>query len=792
MVLIIARKFWNKYVGLPLLVCFFVELPVFAQEKQPVKKTDSLVMIKPEVADTLIPVLVNKVEAYAITIKQTNSLFYRNQNISPITAALPAVEKTLQGFASRLKKSGNRMNLRSLNSGVIMVNERLKKLTAYQDNIEQYQNRLLKSNKDIEKILADKSLRLLVPDTTLGHQLQDVYFDALKMDSMQKKTIRNIRLLYNRVSVDVLQATDIVADMQYMSLTLKMAMWGQEEPNLFKARPKDYRSDMGDVVSSAFNRSWMIIGIYLSNKWNMVSLGLLIFILLTAWCISNMRRVKRLKDSFVILEPVHFLRRSVVVGSLFVFLIYSPFLFGNPPMSYLHANELLRLAALSFLLLPYLSRQAKVMWAVFSAVWIYYALDDILLEPAFGSRWGLFKAGLLLLALGVLIIGKRKTLFVKIQDSPATVALTVFTLAQVVLSLLFNLYGRASLAKIFGVSAAQCLMLGISLKVCCTMLLEAVYLQSEAYQESRFSAFINFAELQHRFRRLLWVIAGIVWFISLIRNLTLYDFATTQFQEFLQAPRTIGNMGFTFRSVLVFLFVIWLSSVISKFINFFFGQEKAQTTKRSRLGSMMLLVRLIIWVVGFLIAVAAAGIPLDKISLLIGALGVGIGFGLQNIVNNLVSGIILAFERPIQIGDTIEIGNKSGTVKEIGVRSSKIKSGDGADIIVPNGDLLSQHLINWTLQDRSRRVEFIITVSYNVNIKEVKAMIEAAAIGTEAVMQTPQPSVIVNSFTGDGIDFKVLCWVEDLSSSNTARSSVMLNVFAALSAAGVEMPQGDG
>ena len=107
-----------------------------------------------------------------------------------------------------------------------------------------------------------------------------------------------------------------------------------------------------------------------------------------------------------------------------------------------------------------------------------------------------------------------------------------------------------------------------------------------------------------------------------------------------------------------------------------------------------MIVRISIWTAGFLIAIAAAGIPLDKISILIGALGVGIGFGLQNLVNNLVSGIIIAFERPIQIGDTIEISGKTGTVQEIGVRSSQISNGEGANIIVPNGDLLSQQLID--------------------------------------------------------------------------------------------------
>ncbi|TCD07017.1 hypothetical protein EZ449_14590 [Pedobacter frigidisoli] len=133
---------------------------------------------------------------------------------------------------------------------------------------------------------------------------------------------------------------------------------------------------------------------------------------------------------------------------------------------------------------------------------------------------------------------------IRCLTSPATKALVVFTIVQVSLLLIFNFTGRLSLAKIFGVSAIQCLMLGITLKVFCTIVLEAIYLQTEAYQSSRFSDFINYKELQHRLQRYLWVIASVVFFISFVRNITLYDLLVISASDFIYAIRSIGSYDF--------------------------------------------------------------------------------------------------------------------------------------------------------------------------------------------------------------------------------------------------------
>ncbi|MEP6513553.1 MAG: mechanosensitive ion channel domain-containing protein, partial [Parafilimonas sp.] len=645
------------------------------------------------------------------------------------------------------------------------------------------------SNAEVKKILNDPALNSKVSDTILLEQLEDLRVEGLALDLLQQKTLSAVNLLRNEVSIYLLQSTDIISDMRYLTISLKMGMWDQEEPPLFKAEPGEYRHPLGEITNLALIRSGKIISIYVNGKWNLLTLGLMLLILIFSWTFLNMRRIKKQADVAAVLEPVHFMRRSVLTGCLVAFFTYLPFLFANPPMSFLHACELFRLATLTFLIYPYLNKQSKILWSLLSLLWIYYAFDDILLESAFGERWGLFFAGVLLAGVCVKLIINKKPNFIKLAESPVTKALAIFTLTQVILSIIFNLTGRVSLAKLLGVSAIQCLMLGISLKVFCTMVLEAIYLQSEAYQDSRFSNFISFNTLKTRFLRVLWILSAAVFTVSLMRNLALYDVMVQGLGSFFNEIRTIGNMVFTFKSVAVFICIIWLSSVISRFINYFFGNERIKNTgKRSRLGSMMLLIRLMIWTLGFCIAVAAAGVPLDKLSIMIGALGVGIGFGLQNIVNNLVSGVILAFERPIQVGDLIEVGGKLGVVKEIGVRSSKINNNEGADIIVPNGDLLSQHLINWTMQDRNKQVEFTIGIPYETGIADVETLIEETLAKNEKIMQSPAPAIVVQQFRDTAIDLKILFWVHDLTEAGKIRSNVMIEMYETLAHAGIQLP----
>jgi small-conductance mechanosensitive channel len=157
------------------------------------------------------------------------------------------------------------------------------------------------------------------------------------------------------------------------------------------------------------------------------------------------------------------------------------------------------------------------------------------------------------------------------------------------------------------------------------------------------------------------------------------------------------------------------------------------------IGSWLLLIRIFIISLGLFLAFAASGIPLDKITIIIGALGVGVGLGLQGLVNNLVSGLIIAFEKPVNVGDSIEINNKAGKMKSIGFRSSVVALEDGAHLIIPNGDLLSQHLVNWTMGKNNMRIMIKVSVAHDTDLDKAKQILNKILESEDRILQYPVP-----------------------------------------------------
>jgi potassium efflux system protein len=186
----------------------------------------------------------------------------------------------------------------------------------------------------------------------------------------------------------------------------------------------------------------------------------------------------------------------------------------------------------------------------------------------------------------------------------------------------------------------------------------------------------------------------------------------------------------------------------------------------------------------------AAGVDFSSLAFIAGGLGVGIGFGLQNVVANFVSGLILIFERPIQVGDSVKLGEFLGKVKTIGIRSSVVQTFDGGDVILPNSDLVSQPMLNWTRTDLRRRLRVEIIVEHGSDPHRVLEILGQAAADHEAVFAEPEPHLLFDGFSETGLHFALQCWVP-IANLIAAPSELRLAIYDALMAEGSACPPRD-
>jgi small-conductance mechanosensitive channel len=299
----------------------------------------------------------------------------------------------------------------------------------------------------------------------------------------------------------------------------------------------------------------------------------------------------------------------------------------------------------------------------------------------------------------------------------------------------------------------------------------------------------HYSFLEQRIWRLLQILAVILWAVFLLEALSLRAPLFHDFKALFDTTLTVGTHTLSVGDALLFAAAIWLAALVSKTCRFVLEEE---VYPRVHLApglhySISKVVHYAIVLVGFFIGVGLLGFDLSKLTILAGAFSVGLGFGLQNIVNNFISGIILLFERPIKIGDVIQWDTSEGVVERIGIRASVVRITSGAEVIVPNGKLISDPVTNWTFSRRQRFLVLPISVAAGTEPKKVAEILTAVAAAHPLIIKEPPPQALVTDLSGGVLKLELRAATANSEDLPRIRSDLVLSIYAALSEQNIAM-----
>ncbi len=686
-----------------------------------------------------------------------DSSLFADANVLTQNDYLQSIEKMQEKLnevplltASFDKAAGIQKNLVAADSAISVIKEglsfdirvlSLRNIQMFQtliDNLQQsnnkyvlalsaYDQRLDSLKREILGVRKDTILRHLFRDTVLrksfAEQLKPIRQKWKDTDSL----VRRATLYINNLRAQASENDITLKELQYQT-DIRLQKLGpraftKEVPYLWepiKQRQSGRGGLVNDYKKSAANLNaaahFYFINTRSQRLWLLAG-GLVFF----WWVFYNFRSLKRKNKlaataifRFIFVNPVP------IATSFIVMLTLAPLLDLNAPAVYLESVQFVLMLILTVVFRKRWPKDLFYGWCIILALFLVVPAGTLLNIPFVAQRWLMLVDDAAACLFGIYFFRHIYKADLRIRPNLLIAAgfYTVFNAAAV----LANLFGRLTLTKILGGTAVYGFAQMISLTVFVRIITEAFILQIFATRIRRnYTGGFDFVPIQKNLNRVATMLSVLLWLIVFTTNVNLYDTIMDMLQTVFTESRRIGSFSFTLWGIVLFMGIIWVANSLQKYIAYFFGdtgEDTGMDIQKSR--SRLLITRLVLLIGGFLLAVVASGLPVDKITVILGALSVGIGLGLQSIVNNFVSGVILIFDRPLRIGDVVELGDKKGRVKEIGIRTCTLITPDGAEVIIPNGDILSHSIVNWTLTNSQMRVMINFSVENLPDQIEVK------------------------------------------------------------------------
>lgn len=731
-----------------------------------------------------------RVEQAYIVLGRISGAARRGADTEDLAEELPDVEANLKTIRQNLTQYSRVINLKQVRMFQVLLGEMQTELGGWRTELAGQGQRLRRMQLQLDSLRQAGIATQADTTTALGRSTARLGRKQQRATELLARNQRSVTQLQTRVSDAYIQALELQDEVREQSRRFSRRTLAPEIPPLWQAaRADDVQQDAtSQLVRQSYASQRRLLRYYFAQNWHfavwMVVIGAGFFL----WVRRNFRAVQRL-DATCTPEQLRFryLRPVPIAGTLVVVFSVAPFFDLNPPAAYTDLLELLLVVSLSVLLWRGWPRRQFWLWL--GVVGLFFGLTFVYAsaQPGVGTRWAMLLLNLAAAGVGLALLrelrrGPRLAVFVP-------PVLWVFV-ALNVLAVLCNLTGRLGLAKVFSSAGILGATQIISLSAFVRLITEALHLQM---QRSRLGGGLavrfHFQRIEQGLRTVLSVLVCGLWLMNFLSNLNVFRPLYRFVEELLTRPHHLGSITFSWANVLLFFLIIYGSVLLQRYVGYFFGEtdDDFSADPEDRRGSWLVAIRLVLLAVGFLLAVMASGLPLDKITIVVGALGVGVGLGLQNIINNLVSGVILIFERPFQVGDYIEVTGKTGRVKDIGIRASKLISQAGSEIIVPNGDLLSGHVINWTLSNNHIRSELNLKLAPGTDLDRAKQLITEEILANPNTLHKVAPEILLNSVTGQVYELKVLFWINNIRQEQALKSEILAGISRRFAQEGIKL-----
>ncbi len=757
---------------------------VFSQEKTPVKTASDTISGVP---DTLHL----RIENVQNAINQINSHNKNGYNLGLIRAELPDVTANVAEIKEDVSGTSRIIEIKTLLSYQSILKGEQLQLSEWRQKLSDYNNNLRKMSDQIIGFSADTLLSSAQTDT-LKNRLYRTQLNSLNLKLQESgkttsNTLDSVGILLANVSKLYFEVNDLQTTINQHLKASGQNAFSKESPYLWSAPPVTTTTNLVKLFRTSYQGQNRILSYFFNSTWDNRLLLIVFGILFFVWVFRNFKQINKvpLNPKLTALK-FKYISSFPLLITLIVVLNLTPLFEPGSPSSYIQLIQL----ALLFLLTVFFRKKIKPVqfkfWLLLVGLYIVISVTIAVIN------YGLILRCLLIfLNLASIYTG---SIFYKNTD-PRAISKKYLKLMMGIyfilngLAIILNLFGRISLAKVFTQTAITSITQVIGLAVLVHVLSETLELQIRisSCSDGLFSR-INLNKVRRTFRKVLSVIAVLLWLLVFFINLNFSGALFKIAEALLTKPRSLGSINYTLGNIFLFGLIVYISLWLQKNIGIILGEGGSDfTSKVEQKSSKLALIRLIVIVVGFFFAINASGFPIDKLTVVLGALSVGIGLGMQTIVNNFVSGIILIFERPFQIGDYVELADKKGKVLDIGIRASRMLTPQGSEVIVPNGDLLSGRLVNWTLSNNYLRTEFLLKVNSETNFADTKKIIEDEVSKADNTIKNYPVEILFNAITADSVELKVEVWINSIYNEASFKGKILEQVFARFKEHGIKM-----